>query len=201
MHDLVKSILDYLAIADTYVAIAERYGRSETAASEMAQAGRETGQLNTALVEMYYGAKEARQAVLDASVSLANELERRDRDSTKLLRFRHAVEVSDSIDELWPDLRAELERQTVRLEKVPEPDEKLVRKLKGFNRKLLLYLWKRGNVVRDELRENVWHDPETGDKAIDMAISRLNAELNRLNLRETRVESNDGIYYLKHPEK
>ncbi|NLX95985.1 MAG: hypothetical protein GXY83_07400 [Rhodopirellula sp.] len=87
---------------------------------------------------------------------------------------------------------------------IPDPDPELVVKLRGLSRELLLYMWKRGPVTRDELRP-LWTKlgrEEPTDKAIEDAIDYLNESLKlRLHLKETKVEKNGGLYYLKHPQK
>ncbi len=84
---------------------------------------------------------------------------------------------------------------------IPDPDETLVRKLRGYQRPILLYLWKRGNVTRDQLRKAVWKEKKTSDKGMDKAVERLNIRLYELNHTLTSIESNGGMYYLKHPQK
>ena len=83
---------------------------------------------------------------------------------------------------------------------VPDPEDKLVRDLKGNSRKLLKYLWKRGNVSRGELRREIWGGDAT-DKAINLAIDYLNRGLNKLGHTKTLVESSGDLYYLRHPAK
>ena len=95
----------------------------------------------------------------------------------------------------------EVEDQAVENPNIPDPEEDLVRALRGYQRPILVYLWKRGNVKRDELRKAVWRQKKIGDKAIDKAIERLNTNLYELKHSLTKVESNGGMYCLKHPQK
>jgi len=84
---------------------------------------------------------------------------------------------------------------------IPDADEALVRKIKGKGRAILLYLWKRGNVSRDELREAVWKGKSISDKGIDKAVERLNVTFYHIGHSHTKIESSGGIYCLKHPQK
>lgn len=84
---------------------------------------------------------------------------------------------------------------------IPDPDAKLVRNLRGRNRDLLLYLWRRENVPFDELRREVWHATDTSDKAIKAALSYLNQALTR-ECRSTIFAKHSGkLAYLKHSKK
>ncbi len=85
--------------------------------------------------------------------------------------------------------------------KIPEPDPKLLMSLRGKSRELLQYLWRRGLVGREELRQDVWKDSKAADKTIDAAIDYLNQKLSEKGYRTTRVEKSGGTYYLRHPEK
>jgi hypothetical protein len=92
---------------------------------------------------------------------------------------------------------------------VPPPDEKLVRELRGNSRILLVYLWPRGNVTRDELRaalhaERHRRDSQArppSDRAVAHAIDYLERKLSEACQIETKVEKNGGMYYLGHPQK
>ena len=84
---------------------------------------------------------------------------------------------------------------------IPDPEPTLVRQLRGYQRPILIYLWKRDNVTRDQLRQAVWKKKKISDKGIDKAVERLNTRLYELKHSVTKVESNGGMYYLKHPQK
>ena len=92
---------------------------------------------------------------------------------------------------------------------VPDPEQKLVRQLKGNSRALLLYMWKRGNVTLDELL-NVLHierkkkKPQATlptKKAVRDAVTRLDQKLSEIGLTRTTVKTSDGLYCLDHPQK
>jgi len=100
-----------------------------------------------------------------------------------------------------PDKAPAVEEQGDENREVPDPDETLVRNLRGKQRPILVYLWKRGNVTRDQLRNAVWDKQKISDKGIDKAIERLNVRLYELKHSLTNVESSGGMFYLKHPQK
>jgi hypothetical protein len=92
------------------------------------------------------------------------------------------------------------------IDNVPDPEEGLVRKVKGNSRKLLLYMWKRGNVNRDELRPvlSAGRQKKTkpvSDRAIDDAIDYLSVKLSEAHLTSTVINKSGGLYCLCHPQK
>ena len=93
--------------------------------------------------------------------------------------------------------------QAVENPDIPDPDETLVLNIKGKGRAILLYLWKRGLVGREELRKAVWKKQKITDKGIDKAINDLNTKLTQLLKTgcKTQVVARGGMYLLQHPQK
>ncbi len=92
---------------------------------------------------------------------------------------------------------------------IPNPDDKLVRQMKGNSRCLLLHLWKRGNVSLDELRAVLWSEHRKTNtkakrptsKAATNAVDYLERKLQAAAYKNTLIEKNGGMYFLRHPQK
>ena len=93
-----------------------------------------------------------------------------------------------------------------------KPDEDLVQKLRGNGRELLLLLWGRGNIKRDELWRKIWAkrkstgkgkrtSNEQKSKTIDRAVVYLNRRLEELGYHGCQVQHNGGLYRLRSPQK
>ena len=101
------------------------------------------------------------------------------------------------------------ERYSPELPNIPDPEVKLVRKMKGNSRALLLHLWRRDNVSLDELRivlhfERKRKDPNAAaptNKAVKDAVEYLEQKLTEAGFTRTTVEKNGGLYHLSHPQK
>ena len=101
------------------------------------------------------------------------------------------------------------ENYSPELPDIPDPEAKLVRKVKGNGRALLLHFWKRDNVPLDELRavlhvERKKKDPSAKpptDKAVEDAVRYLEQKLTEAGCTKTMVEKNGGLYRLSHPQK
>jgi hypothetical protein len=92
---------------------------------------------------------------------------------------------------------------------IANPDDKLVRQMKGNSRCLLLHLWRRGNVSLDELRAVLWCEHQktnakakrTTSKAAKNAVDYLERKLQAAAYKNTLIEKNGGMYFLRHPQK
>jgi hypothetical protein len=95
------------------------------------------------------------------------------------------------------------------LDGVPAPDDALVRKMKGNARCLLIHLWGRGNVSREEIRavlhaERRKREPRAAvptDRAVGDAVNYLARKLSEAGCLQTKLTKNGGMYYLSHPQK
>lgn len=94
------------------------------------------------------------------------------------------------------------------IEDVPGPEDSLVLRLKGNSRALLLYMWKRGNITREEVRsvlhaerrkKNPNAEPPT-DKAVRDAIGYFDSALKAGGLLRTKLIQNGGMFRLSHPQ-
>jgi hypothetical protein len=94
--------------------------------------------------------------------------------------------------------------------KPSEPDEDLVRKLRGNSRELVFCLWGRGNVKRRTLWGKIWEkrnakrkriSEEQKTKMIDRAVEYLNGRLEYHGYHGWQVQRNGGLYYLKRPQE
>ncbi|MFZ1933475.1 MAG: hypothetical protein WCB27_05905 [Thermoguttaceae bacterium] len=93
--------------------------------------------------------------------------------------------------------------QTAENPDIPDPDETLVLKTRGNSRAILLYLWKRGPVSREQLRQAIWKEKKISDRGIDKAVEDLNLRLSLIIETgcKTKVIRNGGVYFLQHPQK
>ena len=96
-----------------------------------------------------------------------------------------------------------VEDQVIENSDIPDPDEKLVLEIKGKGRAILRYLWKRGSVRREELRQAIWKKQSIKDRGIDKAIDDLNLKLTQIigTGCKTKVVRSGGEYLLQHPQK
>jgi len=135
--------------------------------------------------------------IWDKRKSLPVEVRRTiEKAQTVLTQLGHKLNIAPKYGDETPPVEDQIDENL----EIPDPDDTLVRKLRGFQRPILVYLWKRGNVTRDQLRKAVWKK-QISDKGIGKAVERLNTRLYELNHSLTKVESNGGMYYLKHPQK
>jgi len=121
-------------------------------------------------------------------------------------------------------MHTDLEDESVRAARVPKasvaedqdnrdkPDENLIRELRGNGRELLIHLWGRGNIIRDELWRKIWAkrkitgkrkqiSDEQKSKTIDRAVVYLNRRFEELGYHGYQVKHNGGLYYLNRPQK
>ena len=97
------------------------------------------------------------------------------------------------------------------IEGVPDPENRLVLRGKGYNRVLLKYMWKRGLVTGDELRSVLHaerrrrkHDaPPVKDKAFRDAIRYFDLFLNNIirAFPGITLDKHGDMFYLAHPQK
>lgn len=98
---------------EAYRKTVRRYSEGEATAIQKAQLGQDVPALNAVLAEWLDAAKEAKQALLDAALSLAEALEAAGLDASGVLAVRHAADTGDGlpgVERLWPDLEVSLRR-------------------------------------------------------------------------------------------
>ncbi len=113
----MKSVSDFIRLANDYLESTDRWARAEKIAIEMGQKGRDAAGLNAVIPGYCSESKAAQKAVLAACEGLPELLESAGVDSRELLRFRELVHVGldlSATQTMWGALRADLERFAIR---------------------------------------------------------------------------------------
>ena len=111
--ELTKAVENLIELVEVYVDRGTRYARAEKVAHRAARSGLDAAAVNAAIPGWFDEFKQSRQAVLDSVIPAAEALEAAGLDTHKVLMLRNAVAGpggSATIQDLWPTLKAELQR-------------------------------------------------------------------------------------------